>query len=149
MAMSTTFGVDRKRSAPGLRRYTRLLWLMPALPLILAVQYAVSLFETPGLVLWRELRAAGAEMHVPLVPRPTPAMRQAIRQHFAESAVDVDISRFWPNVAVTLPGISRDVCRDATRDAGRIEGPVVIVLQHFRTPADCRDRNDMTWWIMP
>jgi hypothetical protein len=147
--MSATFGVGDKAAAAASRRrgrsYVRLLWLISALPVILVAQHAVSVLEAPGLVLGRELKDAGAEMHVPLVPQPTSAMRQAIRRHFAESAVQVDVRRFWPNVAVTLSDISRDVCGDAVRDARRIGGSVVIVLQHFRTPTDCRERNDMTW----
>jgi hypothetical protein len=152
MSMSMTFGVGDKAAA-GLRRrrrfHVRLLWLISALPVILAAQHALSVLEAPGHVLERELEAAGAEMHVPLVPQPTSAMRQAIRQHFAESAVQVDVRRSWPNVAVTLSDISRDVCGDAVHDARRIDGSVVIVLEHFRTPTDCRERNEMTWWIMP
>jgi hypothetical protein len=151
--MSTTFGVGNKAAAAGLRQrrrsFVRLLWLFSALPVMLGAQHVVSVLEAPGLVLGRELKAAGAQMHVPLVPQPTSAMRQAIRQHFTESAVQVDVRRFWPNVAVTLSDISRDVCGDAVLDTRRIDGSVVIVLQHFRTPTDCGERNEMTWWIMP
>jgi hypothetical protein len=49
-------------------------------------------------------------------------MRQTIRLHFREDAVEVDASRFWPNVAVTLQGIPRETCADAALKARQIDG---------------------------
>jgi hypothetical protein len=130
-------------------RTSRLLWLVLGAAALFGAEQAISVFETPGQVLRHELQAAGAEMHVALVPQPSPALGQAIRRHFHEDGVLVDMRGGWPNVTVTLVGASGDVCRDAVRAARRIDESVVIQLRDIRTPADCRDRNDMTWWIMP
>jgi hypothetical protein len=35
------------------------------------------------------------------------------------------------------------------RQARRIDGLVVVNLEGYRSVADCRERNDMTWWLMP
>jgi hypothetical protein len=76
-------------------------------------------------------------------------MRQAMRRHFGETDVDVDASRIWPNVAVTIRGLDREACEAAALKVRRIEGPIVVNLDSPRAPADCRESNDMTWWIMP
>jgi hypothetical protein len=109
--------------------------------------YLVS--QEPGRVIRRELLAAAGEFGSPLVANPTEAVRQAMRRHFGEADVDVDARRVWPNVAVTIRGLDRDACEAAALDARRIEGPIVVNLDTPRSPADCRERNDMTWWIMP
>jgi hypothetical protein len=109
--------------------------------------YLVS--QQPGRVIRRELLAAAGEFGSPLVPNPTDSVRQAMRRHFGEADVDVDASRVWPNVAVTIRGLDREACEAAALDARRIEGPIVVSLDSPRSPADCRERNDMTWWIMP
>jgi hypothetical protein len=109
--------------------------------------YLVS--QQPGRVIRRELLAAAGEFGSPLVPTATDSVRDAMRQHFSEADVEVDASRVWPNVAVTIRGLDREACEAAALDARRIEGPIVVNLATPRSPADCRDRNDMTWWIMP
>jgi hypothetical protein len=109
--------------------------------------YLVS--QQPGRVIRRELLAAAGEFGSPLVPNPTDSMRQAMRRHFGETDVDVDASRIWPNVAVTIRGLDREACEAAALKVRRIEGPIVVNLDSPRAPADCRESNDMTWWIMP
>lgn len=105
--------------------------------------------QQPDRVIRRELLAAAGEFGSPLVPNPTAAMRQAMRRHFGEADVDVDANRIWPNVAVTIRGVDREACEAAALTARRIEGPIVVNLDAPRSPADCRETNDMTWWIMP
>jgi hypothetical protein len=91
----------------------------------------------------------GCRFSAQFVPQPSSALRQAIRRHFRESAVEVDMRSVWPNVAITLDGVSRDVCGDAVREAWPIAGSVVVRLLRLQTPEDCADQNDMTWWITP
>jgi hypothetical protein len=93
--------------------------------------------------------AAAGELSGQIVANPTGSVRKAMRQHFREAEVEVDTARPWPNVLVTIRGLDRAACETAVRDARRMEGPVVVSLDAYRLPADCADRNDMTWWIMP
>jgi hypothetical protein len=105
--------------------------------------------QQPDRVIRRELLAAAGEFGSPLVPNPTDSVRQAMRRHFGETDVDVDASRIWPNVAVTIRGLDREACEAAALKVRRIEGPIVVNLDSPCAPADCRESNDMTWWIMP
>jgi hypothetical protein len=113
---------------------------------------AYQLQETatgPGGVIRGELLAAASELSTQIVANPTEPMRQAMRRHFREAEVEVDIARSWPNVLVTIRGLDRASCETAARNARRMEGIVVVSLDTHRAPANCGERNDMTWWIMP
>lgn len=50
---------------------------------------------------------------------------------------------------MTLHNVDQNTCSDAAAAARRIEGPVVVELENYRSAADCGASNDMTWWIMP
>lgn len=52
-------------------------------------------------------------------------------------------------MAVTLHRVPRDTCHDATRDARRIEGLVVVELERYSSAEQCGATNDMTWRFMP
>jgi hypothetical protein len=141
-------GFARWRDA--LRRAPRLGWIGLAVVLSWGAEYGFySAFEPPGLTLRRELIGAADELRTPWVPQPTPALQQALRRHFRESDVDIDAARQWPNVAVSLHGVPRPICAEAVLEAGHVDGPVVIALQRYRLVAQCSERNDMTWWLMP
>jgi hypothetical protein len=125
-------------------------WVALAIGFCVAVEYGLSLaLEPPGEAIRAELQAAGAELHSQLFVEPTPAMRAAVRRHFGDRDVDVDLSSRWPNVAATLHNVDWEACANAVLEARRIEDPVVIDLESYRSPRDCRDRNDMKWWIRP
>jgi hypothetical protein len=155
MSMTTSFPNPLCGPGGGLLRETvrqmlrtGLLAIVLAFTLITLYQaYLVS--QEPGRVIRRELTAAAGEFGGQLVPDPSDAVRLAIRRHFSEPAVDVAASRFSSNVAVTIRGLDQEACENATLQARRIEGPVVVSLAAYASPADCRARNDMTWWIMP
>jgi hypothetical protein len=118
----------------------------------MALLAAYRLEETAtglGRTIRGELLAAADELSVQIVANPTEPVRQAMRRHFREAEVELDTARSWPNVLVTLRGLDRAACETIVRDARRMEGVVVISLDAYRSPADCRERNDMTWWIMP
>jgi len=154
MSITTSFSdplLGRNRWLSGIARRTlRKSGLVVVLALALVgigQLYLVS--QQPGRVIRRELLAAAGEFGSPLIPDPTDAIRQAMRRHFGETDVDVAASRIRPNVTVTIRGLGREICEAAALEARRIEGPVVVSLETPRSPGDCRDRNDMTWWIMP
>lgn len=154
MAMSESF--QREVDAPirALRHLVqgvpRGLWVALAAAAGLAAVYGMSLaLRPPGLEIRSELAAAAAELHAQLFVRATPEMGAAIREHFGDRDVDIDMTSQWPNVAATLHHVDWDVCVDAVRAARRIEGPVVIDLEAYRSPKDCRASNDMTWLIRP
>ncbi len=133
------------------RRLPRALWIVLAIMVSWGAEYGVyRAFEPPGHALRRELLGAAEELRTQWVPQPTTqAMRQAIRRHFRESDIDIDTTQYWPNVAVILHDVPREGCAAAVRDARRIDGSVVIALERYRLPAECAERNDMTWWLMP
>jgi hypothetical protein len=103
----------------------------------------------PGRTIRGELLAAADELSAQIVANPTEPVRQAMRRHFREAEVEVDTAWSWPNVLVTLRGLDRAACEAVLRDARRLEGVVVVSLDAYRSPADCGERNDMTWRIMP
>jgi len=154
MAMSES--LQREVDAPIralwhlVRSVPRGLWFLLAAAAALAAVYEMSLaLRPPGLEIRNELAAAAAELHAQLFVQPTPEMSAAIREHFGNRDVDIDMTRQWPNVAATLRHVDWGVCVDAVRWARRIEGPVVIDLEAYRSPRDCRASNDMTWLIRP
>lgn len=132
-----------------LRRVPRGVWILLAILLSWGVEIGIyQAFEPPGQVLRHELLGAAGELGGQWL-EPTPTLNQAIRRHFAEGSVTVDTGRQWPNVAVSLLGVPRQACVQAMHEARRIDGPVVIVLDRYRFPSECGERNDMTWWLMP
>jgi hypothetical protein len=139
----------------GLRRETLrralktgALALFAAVVLVAAYQL-VEAAAGPGRTIRGELLAAADELSAQIVANPTEPVRQAMRRHFREAEVEVDTARSWPNVLVTLRGLDRAACEAVLRDARRMEGVVVVSLDAYRSPADCGERNDMTWRIMP
>ena len=141
-------GFARWRDA--LRRMPRMLWIVLAILVSWSAEYGVyRAFEPPGRALRHELVGAAGELRTQWLPQPTQAVQQAIRRHFRESDVDIDTVRQWPNVAVSFHSVPREACADAVLEARRIDGPVVIALERYRLAAQCGERNDMTWWLMP
>jgi hypothetical protein len=134
----------------ALRRTTRtgVLAVITAVVLVVAYQFQEMATE-PGRAIHGELLAAAGELNGQIVANPTEAVRHAMRRHFRETEVEVDIARSWPNVLVTIRGLDHAACETAVRDARRMEGLVVVSLDAYRSPANCGERNDMTWWIMP
>lgn len=132
------------------RRVPRLLWLVLAILVSWSVEIGFyRAFEPPGEALRHELQGAAGELGQEIVPQATPAMRAAIRRHFRESAVEIDMAGHWPNVAVSFGGVSRLACEAAVRQTSRIDGAVVVDLLGYRSADDCGERNRMTWLLMP
>jgi len=149
MAISTSLTASTG-SSRLLQRLPQMLWVVAALVAGLAAEQALSaMLDPPGRALRRELQAAAGELQKPLVAQPTAALRHALRRHFHEAGVDVDTTRFWPDVVVSLRGMTQEECIAALHEARRIDGPVVVALEGYRSAEDCRERNYMTWRLMP
>ena len=132
------------------RRVPRLFWLLLAILVSWSIEIGLyRAFEPPGEALRHELQGAAGELGQEMVPQATPAMREAIRRHFRESAVEIDMVGHWPNVAVSFGGVSQLACAAAVRQASRIDGAVVVDLIGYRSAEDCGERNRMTWLLMP
>jgi hypothetical protein len=141
---------SRRSLLDALRRMPRVVWIVLAILVSWTGEFTLyRTFEPPGQALRHELEGAAAELAQPVLIEPTPVLQQAIRRHFRESAVAVDFGRQWPNVAVTLTGVSWATCTDAVREASRIDGLVAVRLANYRSAKDCHERNDMTWLLMP
>lgn len=154
MAMSEYF--QREIDAPIralshlVQRVPRGLWALVVAAAALAAVYEMSVaLRPPGQAIRYELASAAAELHAQLFAQPTPEMAAAMREHFGDRDVDIDMTSQWPNVAATMHHVAWDVCVDAVRAASRVEGPVVIDLEGYRSPKDCHATNDMKWWIRP
>jgi hypothetical protein len=154
MSLATLVHGRRPGSGAGLRETLRrvpsTVWIGLAILLSWGAEYGVYwAFEPPGMALGYELQGAAGELDHALVPLPSAALRQDIRRHFREADVAVDTVRHWPNVAVTLSGVSRVECAAAVAQDRRMDGAVVIALQGYPSAENCEQRNDMTWWLMP
>jgi hypothetical protein len=153
MAVTTSIGTAPASPRPLRRLIARLprsLWILLLVLASWSGEYALyRAVEPPGLALRHELEGAASELEQQVVLAPLPGLPPSIRRHFRESAVTVDIKRDWPNVAVSVDGLSQAACLSALREVRRVDGPVVIALTGYRSARDCGPENDMTWWLMP
>ena len=125
-----------------------MLWVVFAIALVLAAGFELNAaLQSPGQAIRGELRAAAADLQAPQAA-PSERVLARLRYHFRDREMSVDAA-FWPLVLVTLHHIDRSTCRDAAAIARRIEGLVVVELEHYRDAGECRDTNDMTWRLMP
>ena len=151
MSIITTFHPPPPRAAALaalLQRLPKSLWvLVLAVGVFFAGQQLLLALQSPGQAIRSALAGAAAEVQSPRV-QPTDAVRQAIVRHFHNYTAILDAAA-WPQIAVTLHGLDMTTCRDAQSVARRSEGLVVVQLEAYRNATDCRDRNDMTWHIMP
>ena len=123
-------------------------------PLLLAVaaiflvnQLALAL-QSPAESFKGALLAAADELRLPQAPKPQALTLAALQRHFDGLPVTLDAS-YWPQVAVTWHGADRSTCVEAATIVPRVEGLVVVQLEKYRSVADCREANEMTWWILP
>lgn len=131
-------------------RLPRAVWLLGTVGLVLAASYQLSsALESPAQRIKRELTAAAAEVGALPWNRSSEQVQLAVGWYFSSRAVRVDATRFPSEVAVTLPGLDRNTCVEASARARRIEGLVVVALEGYGSAQNCRDDNNMTWRIMP
>jgi hypothetical protein len=153
--MQTTLFYDRMRSGRvrgpnGRWRVPPIVWVLACIGAALVVGCQLFILVEPsGNAIRRELKAAAAEMQTQLTLQPSPKVLAAMRRDFAERDVRIATSASSSIVAVTLQGLDRETCVEATTKARRIDGLVVVVLRGYGGPDDCGGRNEMPWWIMP
>jgi len=139
-------------AAPARRGSLPRLWLVMWILGLLGVaipagnQWAFS-SQSSGAAIRHELARAAAEMRSP-GPEARETDKSALLRHFPGQRATVD-TRFWPEAVVTLHGLDRPTCIDAADVAGRIDGLVVVQLEGYAAPTDCKEMNDMSWRIMP
>jgi hypothetical protein len=142
-----------RQRLPSLAAHLRR-WLPPASVIALLAAVFIGLpaarqvLWPPAATIRSDLVAAAVELARPISPRPTEAELQAIQRHFAAFDASVDASA-WPQIAVTLRHLDHATCGAVLAASRRIEGLVVVELEHYRSAADCTENNAMTWWITP
>ena len=134
--------------SPGIARLGSWVGAFVIIALALAAAYRLPDSSAPGWAIRSELLGAAGELSWQIVADPTEQVRQAMRRHFREVDVEVDTTH-RPNVLVTLRDLDRAACEGAVRDDDRSVYAACVALERPRSPADCGERNDMTWWIMP
>lgn len=145
---ASSIGYKSTRSQERSRRFSPSMWLALALGIALVLGGTLgTALLTPGRVIRGELKSAASDLRSSYAG-PDAAELRRLRRDFPNHAATIDATA-WPQVAVTLHGLTRDACRDAARDARRIEGLVVIELERYRSADECRAANDMTWRFMP
>lgn len=140
------------RTARPLRRlppqFTVALWVIAVVGLALLAGYELAASrQSPAAAIRHDLLQAASDIRLP-GPAPREAGRRALLRHFSKQHATLD-TRSWPAVAITLQGLDRATCVDATSIAGRIEGLVVVQLEGYASAADCGETNTMSWRIMP
>jgi len=151
MHTSSTLGLfQRQETRP--RRPVWSAWRLPVLAGAAAVVAALALLfasQPPGMALRNALVAGGAEAAIlPATTKPQ-AVVEALRPSFRGRTVSIDAEAFPAVVYVTVRALDKETCGAVVELARRIEGLVVIDLDHYSSAADCRDSNDMTWRLMP
>lgn len=122
--------------------------LAALVPLVLAMALLLLRPASPGDVIRSDLQRAASETSREIWPVPSPAILAAVQRDFQGLDVSVEAIRST-QIAVTLHGLDRQTCIDAVSKVQRIEGPAVVTLDGYGSPDRCRDRNDMSWRIMP
>lgn len=116
--------------------------------LFIGLPAARDVLWPPAAAIRSELVAAAVELARPMSARPTEAQLHAIERHFTRFDATIDASA-WPQITVTLAHLDRATCDAVVSAARRIDGLVVVELEHYRSIADCTEDNAMTWWITP
>jgi hypothetical protein len=111
---------------------------------VITYQQLSLVLQSPAQAIRRELLSAADQTAALSWSRSATEVQQAVTQRFDGRAVQVDAARFPAQVAVTVQGVDRITCLEARMLARRIEGPVVIALDGFRSAADCSDANAMS-----
>jgi hypothetical protein len=104
---------------------------------------------TPAAAIRDELVAGGAAAAIlPATTKPE-AVVTALRETFRGRVVAINAEAFPAVIYVTVGALDKETCAALLGTTARIEGLVVIDLEHYHSAADCRDSNDMTWRVMP
>jgi hypothetical protein len=122
--------------------------MLTALAAAAAYQLAIGT-QSPGQEIRSELSAAAVAVGAMAANAPAEKISQTVERYFHGRKVAVDTTKFPTAVAVTVDDLDRPACLAARADARRIARLVVVELEGYGAPGDCRDRNAMTWRILP
>jgi hypothetical protein len=132
-----------------LPRVPRRVWAaLSAATLLMAASHVNLALQSPAQAIKTALTNAATEMMSPSGPQPSAAALDTIQHHFGNQPATID-ARYWPQLAVTVQGVDKTACIEATTIASRLEGLVVVQLEKYRSVAECGESNNMTWWILP
>lgn len=155
MSMTTHFHLKQPALRTGLvpaRRWSfarSLSILALAGAAVFGAQQALHALQSPGQVIRGDLRSAAADARALAFTASPAEVQEAIVPDFPGYDATVDARSFPTSIAVTLHALDRKSCLGARAAARRIEGSVVVELLGYASPADCQQRNDLTWRIMP
>ena len=134
----------------NLARLPRTVRVLAAAWLVLVAGYETSLaLQSPAQRIRHELTAAASDVRALPWTRADDRVQFAVARNFDDRAYRVDTTKFPSEVTVTLLSLDKSTCMEARTASRRIEGPVVVALEGYRSAADCRDDNAMVWRIMP
>jgi hypothetical protein len=105
--------------------------------------------RSPGDAIHNDLVSGAAALRAIPASASPESVTAALRAALPGRALRIDAAGFPAAVAVTFQDLDWQSCAAAERSARRLEGRVVVELEGFASPADCGDRNDMTWRLMP
>lgn len=151
MRTSSTLALFRRQETPIGRRIfsARRLRVLAGAGVVVAALALLFASQPPGAAIRDDLAAAAAvAAMLPMKTEPE-AVVQALHASFRGRTVTVDAEAFPAVIYVTIRALDKKSCAAALGSARRLEGLVVIELEHYRSTANCRDSNDMTWRIMP
>jgi hypothetical protein len=127
-------------------RSTRIIAGAAAAVVALAFLFAA---RPPGDAIRGDLASAAAALGTTPASASPARVAAVLRAALPGRALRVDPAGFPTVVAITLQGLDWQTCVAAERSARRLEGRVVVELDGYPSPEDCRDANDMTWRLMP
>jgi hypothetical protein len=128
---------------------TRRLSVLAGAAAVVAALALLFASPPPADAIHDELIAAGAAAAVLPATAKLERVVGAMHETFRGRAISVDANAFPAAIYVTLHALDKPICAALLDSARRIEGLVVIDLEHYRAASDCRDSNDMTWRVMP
>jgi len=124
--------------------------LLLAAGLILVVGHELArVVFTPAQRIRHELQSTASELKALPWTRADDRVRAAVARNLGDRAYQLDASRYPAELKVTLLSLDKRTCLGLRDGARRIEGRVVIALEDYDAPADCRADNTMVWHIMP
>lgn len=103
----------------------------------------------PGAAIHSDLASGAAALRTLSASASPASVTAALRSALPGRAMRVDPAGFPSVVAVTLQNLDWPSCIAAERSVRRLEGQVVVELEGYASPDDCRSSNDMTWRLMP
>ncbi|HTZ78629.1 MAG TPA: hypothetical protein VMC10_12000 [Stellaceae bacterium] len=136
-----------RESLSRIPRFFRL--LLAAWLVVVAGQQITLALQSPAQRIRLDLQATASDLRALPWTRADVRVQSAVARNFGDRAYRLDATKYPAELSVTLLSLDRGTCLEARGTTRRIEGPVVIALEGYRSAADCRDDNTMVWRLMP